>query len=389
MVAMLDELLALTPTQFEEAIARLLVGQGYRDVERVGGAGDQGIDLRCKDASGRSTIVQCKRYAPSRVVGAPLIQHFFGMIVHDGAEHGIFVTTSSFTAPARELALHRDIQLIDGAELTRHYDAGWQFEDGGDGAPRMDPTASHAATVFSWHPQYRGRSFEDVYEELRARFVRDQSEYRRVVSANPGQPFTEAERRIIDRRDGEWIPFAGGGWHEFGWPWKVAQDRLKYEVFREEKREARPGGGEDGWEAWDRDVRAMEWLTDRFREFLFNGSRDHRTDFDWLSLSRSNRPLRRLEARFRQFLSDHDLDRVGEDGNPIHLADGRQALWTGNETELYRAIPPTIRSEARFQEFWFNNRERLEQDRQEELRHREDQKEVRSRKKRWFPWFEG
>jgi restriction endonuclease Mrr len=46
---MVDALLDLTPTQFEEAVGAFLTAQGFGDVQRVGGAGDLGVDLRCTD----------------------------------------------------------------------------------------------------------------------------------------------------------------------------------------------------------------------------------------------------------------------------------------------------------------------------------------------------
>jgi hypothetical protein len=119
-------LLGLTPRQFESAVAVLLRKRGYRDVQLVGGAGDRGVDIRCRDRDGHLVIVQCKRYSPNRPIGDPAIQHFFGMMVHHGAARGIFVTTSRFTLAARNLARQRGIELINGsdADLVRHIRAG-------------------------------------------------------------------------------------------------------------------------------------------------------------------------------------------------------------------------------------------------------------------------
>jgi hypothetical protein len=44
---------------------------------------------------------------------------FFGMVAHHGAHRGVFVTTSTFTSPARDLAEQRDIELVDGPTLVR------------------------------------------------------------------------------------------------------------------------------------------------------------------------------------------------------------------------------------------------------------------------------
>ncbi len=116
----LDDLLALTPAQFEEAVAHLLRRLGYRSVERTGKSGDLAADIQCTDRAGRHIVVQCKRYAPANRVGSPDMQTFIGMAnVHHKAELGIFVTTSGFTKPARDLASEHDIVLYDGEELSR------------------------------------------------------------------------------------------------------------------------------------------------------------------------------------------------------------------------------------------------------------------------------
>lgn len=116
----LGQLLALSPADFEDAVAVILSRRGYRDLRRVGGAGDLGADLVGRDRQGRSVIVQCKRYAPGARVGSPALQSFIGMqTTHHRAERGLFVTTAGFTAPAVALAARHGVTLIDGAELSR------------------------------------------------------------------------------------------------------------------------------------------------------------------------------------------------------------------------------------------------------------------------------
>jgi restriction system protein len=117
----LAHLLTLNGRQFEVEMVNFLKATGYRDVKHIGGPGDLGVDIICKDSTGTPVAVQCKRYAPGRSIGSPDIQKFFGMIVHRGVSRGIYVTTSSFTTPAQKLASTRDIVLIDGAKLGRHY----------------------------------------------------------------------------------------------------------------------------------------------------------------------------------------------------------------------------------------------------------------------------
>lgn len=116
----LDQILSLTPTQFEEYTRQLLVGNGYKGMRLNGGAGDLAADLLGQDPDGRSTVVQCKRYAPSKKVGSKEMQLFIGMQqVHHRAERGIYVTTSDFTLAARDLGNRHGILLINGSSLLQ------------------------------------------------------------------------------------------------------------------------------------------------------------------------------------------------------------------------------------------------------------------------------
>lgn len=116
----LHDILKMSPQEFEEFCARALSGMGYKDMKRIGGAGDLQADLIGIDTHGRSTIVQCKRYRPGSKVGSPVIQTFIGMkSVHHGAERGIFMTTADYSQPAINLARRHDIVLIDGDDLVK------------------------------------------------------------------------------------------------------------------------------------------------------------------------------------------------------------------------------------------------------------------------------
>jgi restriction system protein len=75
------------------------------------------VDIRCEDPCGAPVIVQCKHYATGRTVTSPEIQAFYGMTAYHRGAYGIYVTTSTFTAPARSLAHDHDMYLIDGDDL--------------------------------------------------------------------------------------------------------------------------------------------------------------------------------------------------------------------------------------------------------------------------------
>jgi hypothetical protein len=115
----LGDLLAMTPTEFEYFVGDLLTAHGYKNMQRVGGAGDMAADLLGHDPAGRTVIVQCKRYAPGQRIGSPVLQQFIGMMhVQHRAQAGVFVTTSGYTGQAIILAREHAITLIDGSDLV-------------------------------------------------------------------------------------------------------------------------------------------------------------------------------------------------------------------------------------------------------------------------------
>lgn len=109
---------SVTPTQFEQLIVDLLLAMGYgggdRTMgERIGKSGDGGIDgIINEDALGLDAVyIQAKRYAPDSKVGRPALQAFVGSLTGEGANKGVFVTTSDFSKEARDYlnkVQHRD-----------------------------------------------------------------------------------------------------------------------------------------------------------------------------------------------------------------------------------------------------------------------------------------
>jgi len=111
----LKQLATLTPEGFEEFVAELFESLGY-DVERTGGTGDEGADLRVR-RRGLLAIVQCK-YHSRGVVGSPELQRFLGTIHHTGSHKGFFVTTRTFSLAAEKFVAEHPIELIDGPRLV-------------------------------------------------------------------------------------------------------------------------------------------------------------------------------------------------------------------------------------------------------------------------------
>jgi restriction endonuclease Mrr len=114
----LDELRRLKPKDFENHIAYIFKEMGYK-VRRTGKSGDAGIDIEASK-DGKLVVVQCKRYAETNRVGSPEIRNFIGAITIQSADHGYFVTTSSFTRSARIQANHIDnVTLVDGKGIMK------------------------------------------------------------------------------------------------------------------------------------------------------------------------------------------------------------------------------------------------------------------------------
>ena len=111
----LAQLSTLTPEGFEEFVAEVFEAMGY-EVERVGGTGDEGADLKVKKA-GLLGIVQCK-YHSRGVVGSPELQKFLGTVHHTRSHKGFFVTTRTFSLAAEKFVAAHPIELIDGPRLV-------------------------------------------------------------------------------------------------------------------------------------------------------------------------------------------------------------------------------------------------------------------------------
>lgn len=116
----------VAPSFFEDLVVQLLLRMGYGGSRQeagqaVGRSGDGGIDgVINEDRLGLDSIyVQAKRWQGS--VGEPDIRNFLGALVGRGAGKGVFITTSSFSEPARQFAtksLQQRIVLIDGERLA-------------------------------------------------------------------------------------------------------------------------------------------------------------------------------------------------------------------------------------------------------------------------------
>ena len=108
---------SLTPSEFEEYVGVLFEKEGYR-VQRTGGSGDRGIDLVVHQDR-LASVVQCKRYEDD--IGPGAVRELIGAMTNAGATRGFLVTTSGFTAGAREEARKApyQIRLLGGTDIVR------------------------------------------------------------------------------------------------------------------------------------------------------------------------------------------------------------------------------------------------------------------------------
>lgn len=119
---LLDELKQLTPLAFEHFCKEFLGHLGYRSLEVTQQTQDGGLDGYGDFRQGAISIksaFQAKRWTATSV-GRPEIDRFRGAIQGD-FDHGVFMTTSTFTQPAKEASYKKGaitILLLDGEAIA-------------------------------------------------------------------------------------------------------------------------------------------------------------------------------------------------------------------------------------------------------------------------------
>lgn len=126
---LMDEVMKLTPVEFERLVVKLLLKMGYGSgIDEAGmvtqASNDGGIDGIIKeDQLGFSHIyIQAKQWAVDQTVGKPEIQKFVGALQGQQAQKGLFITTAKFSSGAIQYAgnlLGIKVVLVDGNALTK------------------------------------------------------------------------------------------------------------------------------------------------------------------------------------------------------------------------------------------------------------------------------
>ncbi len=136
---LLEKTRQASPSFFEKLVVQLLLKMGYggsrQDAgQAIGRSGDEGVDGIIKeDKLGLDVIyIQAKRWQGT--VGRPDVQAFAGSLEGHRARKGVFITTSQFSAEAKDYVsrIEKKIVLIDGQQLSElmiDYDLGVTTED--------------------------------------------------------------------------------------------------------------------------------------------------------------------------------------------------------------------------------------------------------------------
>lgn len=105
--------------RFELLCARYYEAVGFTTATRAAGP-DRGIDVMLfkTDPAKPLAIVQCKAWN-TQPVGVKEIRELLGVMVHEGVERGIFLTTGAFTQDALQFGAANPIQLLDGDAFTK------------------------------------------------------------------------------------------------------------------------------------------------------------------------------------------------------------------------------------------------------------------------------
>lgn len=136
---LLNQILKASPEFFEKLIIELMLSMGYGGPgfgRHLGKSSDGGVDgVINQDKLGLDSIyLQAKRYARDNSIGPEQLRAFSGALDEKRAVKGVFVTTSSFTAAAKQHVQNspKSLVLIDGEQLTRmmiEYDVGVRLSE--------------------------------------------------------------------------------------------------------------------------------------------------------------------------------------------------------------------------------------------------------------------
>lgn len=141
----MSQLDALHHQEFEHAIRDLMKRDGCTDAVQVGGAGDNGADVKATDPFGRRWVIQCKHRRNGLAgspVGTPDLHVLNGTArqLH-GADVVVLVTNGRFTSGCAPLATSQKLHLVDRSLLGEWAATGQPLWDLLRATPPRRPTA--------------------------------------------------------------------------------------------------------------------------------------------------------------------------------------------------------------------------------------------------------
>jgi restriction system protein len=109
------QLWALMPNDMEDVATELFRLQGYVVTEnKRPDQVDGGVDFEIRK-EGKTHLVQVKHWRQE--VNVKEARELWGLVASEGADGGVLIGTSGFSAAAREFAGGKDLRLIDGSQF--------------------------------------------------------------------------------------------------------------------------------------------------------------------------------------------------------------------------------------------------------------------------------
>src|SRR5262249_16037463 len=117
-----DELLNMTPRQYEQFLDSVVRNNGFRSVLGTGQS-DGGVDLRLyhKDSIGEVlTLVQAKRKGKRSPVSPDSVRALAGVMAVENANRSLLVTTSRFLPTSKKFAarMSNRLELITSSDVA-------------------------------------------------------------------------------------------------------------------------------------------------------------------------------------------------------------------------------------------------------------------------------
>jgi restriction system protein len=120
-----DNPMQLTPEKYEKFCSALLENNGWRTTTTIR-TGDYGADIVATKMD-QKIVVQCKQWSKS--VGIKAVQEAHAALSYYKANKALVVSTSGYTAAAKNLSRSTGVMLLSHEDLTRDFEK-WQKLEG-------------------------------------------------------------------------------------------------------------------------------------------------------------------------------------------------------------------------------------------------------------------